>query len=83
MERIEQINKIHQCEPQQYAEKVLDARTINWFISNTAVFFPHLKSIFVDKRDDDLFRQIDKSPHKRIVAVVNQWHMEGIEHYWA
>lgn len=36
----------------------------------------------MDKRDEDLFIQIDKHPSKKMVVVVNQWHMEGIEHMW-
>ena len=36
----------------------------------------------VDKRDEDLFKQIDRSNGKKIVVVVNQWHIEGIEHHW-
>merc|ERR550537_38315 len=47
------------------------------------IFFPRYKSIFIDKRDNDLFKAIDKCPEKKIVVVVNQWHMEGIEHEWA
>ena len=26
--------------------------------------------------------KLDRSPAKKIVAVVNQWHLEGIEHDW-
>jgi len=29
-----------------------------------------------------LFIDIDRSDAKKIVAVVNQWHLEGIEHNW-
>lgn len=47
------------------------------------IFFPKFKRIFVDLRDEDLFKAIDKCPDKKIVVVVNQWHMEGIEHNWA
>jgi hypothetical protein len=56
---------------------------LNWYIQSMDVFFPKFKRIFIDQRDDDLFAAIDKSPHKKIVVVVNQWHMEGIEHNWA
>jgi hypothetical protein len=41
-----------------------------------------MKEIFVDKRDEDLFTHIDNCEGKKVVAVVNQWHMEGIEHHW-
>jgi pheromone shutdown protein TraB len=75
--------RMQTSEPNMYAEKCLDPHRMNWFIQTLDIFFPKLKVIFIDKRDDDLFRQIDSSPHKRVVAVVNQWHMEGIEHEWA
>lgn len=69
--------------PSTFAEKCLDRYLINWYIGCTATYFPHLKKIFVDYRDEDLFNQIDRSESKKIVVVVNQWHMEGIEHHWA
>jgi hypothetical protein len=71
------------AEPSQFAEKCLDPYMINWFISNMSIYFPNFKRIFVDQRDDDLFAKIDRAPEKKIVVVVNQWHMEGIEHNWA
>lgn len=79
-ERIETINRLHNSEPHQFSEKCLDSNLINWYIQSMDVFFPKFKKIFVEERDDDLFKQIDKSPHKKVVVVVNQWHMEGIEH---
>jgi len=82
-ERKETINRLHNSEPSQFAEKCLDTHLMNWYIQSMDIFFPKFKTIFVDKRDEDLFRQIDSSNHKRVVVVVNQWHMEGIEHEWA
>lgn len=55
---------------------------MNWIIKASNLFFPYVKRIFVDQTDTDLFKKIHSSPHKKIVAVVNQWHMEGIEHHW-
>jgi pheromone shutdown protein TraB len=49
---------------------------------NLDIFFPKWKNIFVDQKDEDIFLKLDKSPAKKIVAVVNQWHLEGIEHNW-
>ncbi len=60
----------------------MDQYMTNWFIKSTELYFPEVKRIFVDKKDQNLFRKIEKSNAKRVVAVVNQWHMEGIEHYW-
>ena len=74
--------KIAMTEPAQFTEKCLDRYLMNWYIQTADVFFPKVKEIFVDKRDEDLFTQIDKSDGKKIVVLVNQWHMEGIEHNW-
>jgi hypothetical protein len=74
--------KIAQAGPRAFTEKCLDQHLINWYIQSTDVFFPRLKEIFVDKRDADLFKAIDQAEGKRIVVLVNQWHLEGIEHHW-
>lgn len=69
--------------PQSYTEKMLDANKMNWMIQSADIFFPKIKKIMVDERDEDLFKQIDTAQGEKIVVVVNQWHMEGIEHHWA
>ena len=58
-------------EPGQYAEKCLDQNMINWYIQSADIFFPNLKRVFIDKRDEDLFRAIDTCPEKKIVVLVN------------
>ena len=68
--------------PSAFTEKCLDTYSTNWFIQCTDIFFPKLKKIMVDERDEDLFRQIDQSKGEKIVVLVNQWQMEGIEHHW-
>lgn len=45
--------------PSAFSEKCLDANQMNWFIQSMDVFFPKLKAIFVDQRDEDLFKQIE------------------------
>lgn len=77
------MNHLNNSEPSQFTERLLDPYYINWFIQSTDLFFPKFKRIFIDQRGQDLFQQIDKSPHKKIVVVVNQFHMEDIEHEWA
>ncbi len=57
--------------PKTFTEKCLDQHLINWYIQNLDLFFPRFKEIFVDKRDEDLFRHIDECEGKTIVAVVN------------
>jgi hypothetical protein len=51
-------------------------------VQSTDIFFPKFKSLFVDKKDEDIFKVIDRSEHQKIVVIVNQWHLEGIEHHW-
>jgi hypothetical protein len=82
-ERYEATTRLHNSEPAQFSEKCLDASLMNWYIKSLGLFLPKFKKIFVDDRDDDLFSAIDRSGHKKIVCVVNQHHMEGIEHNWA
>jgi len=82
-EREETYQKLSNSEPSQFAEKVLDQNLINWYIQSMDIFFPKFKRIFVDQKDEDLFTMIDRCPEQKIVVVVNQWHMEGIEHNWA
>jgi pheromone shutdown protein TraB len=48
-------------------------------LSKTA---PHQKRILVDQRDKRIFRELNAIKGKNIVAVVNQWHLEGVETHW-
>jgi len=75
-------NKISFVGPRAFTEQCLDEYLMNWYIQAMDLYFPETKRIFVDKRDDDFFRRIDLHPGKKIVVVVNQWHLEGIEHSW-
>ena len=44
---------------------------------------PEQKRILVDARDETIFRDIYKNCEgDKIVAVVNQWHMQGVETHW-
>lgn len=74
--------KIALVGPSAFTEKCVDSYAVNWFIQCTDIFFPKLKKIMVDEKDEDLFKQIDKSKGEKIVVLVNQWHLEGIEHHW-
>lgn len=48
--------RLHNSEPSQFTERCLDQHLINWYIQNMDIFFPKFKSIFIDRRDEDLFR---------------------------
>lgn len=65
-----------------FIENVLDTYQMNWVIKDLELMFPAAKWVFIDQKDQELYRKIENAPGKRIVVVVNQWHMEGIEHMW-
>lgn len=76
--------KLHLYGKSPFVEKNCDASVMSWYIKSLEKIFPFLKKAIIDQRDMALYKAITKSTnHKRIVAVVNQWHMEGIEHLWA
>lgn len=65
-----------------FAESI-DRNRANWFVSYFERLCPEQKKVLIDTKDADLFYQIFRHcPGKNIVAVVNQWHMEGIETHW-
>ena len=76
-------HKLQKVGPAAFTEKCMDAPLMNWYIQSADLYFPKLKKILVDEKDEDLFRQVDNAKGEKIVVVVNQWHMEGIEHHWA
>lgn len=65
-----------------YAESMDRFRT-NWFVKYFEKLAPYQKKIIVDQKDLDLFYALYRdTPGKKIVAVVNQWHVPGIENHW-
>ena len=67
---------------QQFIESCLDSKTMAYFIATLEKLAPEYKKILVDKKDHILFEKIIANKGKRMVAVVNQHHMEGIIHHW-
>jgi hypothetical protein len=65
-----------------YCESSMDARQVNWFIKYIETIFPEMKRILVDFKEEDMFKQIIQNKGKKMVAVVNQHHIEGLEHHW-
>ena len=60
----------------------MDLSRINWFIKLFEKYAPFQKKIFIDQKDVDLFYNLYRLEAKKIVAVVNQWHVPGIEAHW-
>ena len=54
-----------------FSEKCMDAHATNWYIQNAEIFFPNLKKILIDDKDEDLFRAIDNAQGDKIVVLVN------------
>lgn len=65
-----------------FAEGV-DRNRANWFVKYFEKLAPYQKRVIIDKKDIDLFTSLYRdTPGKKIVAVVNQWHVAGIEAHW-
>lgn len=64
-------NKVRLVGAKAFTEKCLDEHLINWYIQATDKFFPQMKRVMIDNRDEELYRQIDRSKGKRVVALVN------------
>ena len=56
---------------------------INWLIQIYSKMAPYQKKIFIDNEDERLFKLIFNQMTGKInMAVVNFWHLPGIEHHW-
>lgn len=72
---------LHTQGGEAFAES-MDKSRLSWLIKYFEKIAPKQKEIFIDKKDIDLFHSIYRSKGKKIVAVVNQWHLPGIEAHW-
>ena len=82
VERFEQRSMIQVNGLEQFIESCVDSKQIAFYIAILEKLAPEYKKILVDRKDHDLFEKIIKNKGKRMVAVVNQHHMEGIIHHW-
>lgn len=64
-----------------FAESI-DRSRINFLVGLFSKTAPKQKSILIDLRDERIFRELYALKAKHTVAVVNQWHMEGVETHW-
>lgn len=60
----------------------IDRSRINLLVQLLNKISPKQKSIIVDQRDEKIFKDLYDIKSEKIVAVVNQWHMQGIETHW-
>lgn len=75
------VNTLHVRGGEAFAESV-DRSRINFLVALLAKIAPKQKKILIDGRDERIFRDLYSLKAKNIVAVVNQWHMEGVETHW-
>jgi pheromone shutdown protein TraB len=60
----------------------LDNKYMAWFVKWLERITPEYKYILVDKENERILRTLLESSDKKIVAVVNQYHIPGIEAAW-
>jgi len=66
-----------------WRSEILDSHRVSWWVNWMKKVAPLQKDILVDRVDEKLFKKLySDMPGKTIVAVVNQWHMPGIEAHW-
>lgn len=51
--------KFSEHEMRTFSEKIMDSYQMNWFIKSLELFFPNVKRIVVDQRDERIYRTID------------------------
>jgi len=67
---------------ENYAE-IIDDYRVSWWVKLFEKTAPLQKEHMVDAIDQKIFRTLYKETDgKTLVAVVNQWHMPGIEAHW-
>jgi hypothetical protein len=74
--------KVHHYGIKKFVEACCDTYTINWLVQSFGLLFPDVRRIFIEKKEEDIFKSILENKGKKTVVLVNQFHMEGIEHHW-
>ena len=74
-------NILHTRGAEAFAESIDKSRS-NLMVQMLNKVAPKQKSILVDMRDERIFRDLYNMNSSKIVAVVNQWHVHGIETHW-
>jgi pheromone shutdown protein TraB len=75
-------DQVHSYGIKKFLESSCDQYFVNWFIQIVAKVFPEIKRIMIEKKEEDIFTTVMSSRGKKTVLLVNQIHMEGIEHHW-
>jgi len=76
------MNVLHVRGGEAFAESI-DRSRINFIVAILNKVAPKQKSVLIDQRDERIFRELyGMKGHKNIVALVNHWHMEGVETHW-
>ena len=67
----------------EHYSETIDSRKLSWLIRLFEAIIPYQKKIFIDNEDERLFHLIyHKMTGKVNVALVNAWHLPGIEYHW-
>jgi pheromone shutdown protein TraB len=80
-EEIDTYNSLRVHGGEAFAES-MDHFRVNWFVKLFEKYAPRQKQIIVDLKDEEIFYSLYRNSGKKIVAVVNQWHVPGVEAHW-
>jgi hypothetical protein len=71
------------CSLKDLAENHFNKDVVSWWVRYFERMFPGQKQSLVDQRDEEMFVAIERNMKgAKKLAVVNQWHMEGVEKLW-
>ena len=77
LQRLIRVRGLEKC------SEIFDDKHISLIVNNFEKMTPFHKKIFIDQENERLFKHMyNKMEGDTIVAVVNQWHVPGIEAFW-
>ncbi len=78
----ELLNQINAYGIHKFLEASCDQYMVNWFVSILDKIYPDVKRILIDMKEQEIFQTLMQNKGKRMVCLVNQIHLEGLEHHW-
>lgn len=68
-------SQLHKYGAKKFVESSCDQYTLNWMVQLTNIIFPDVKRVIVDKKDDDLFKEIieNKGKVSTLFKINREW----------
>lgn len=76
-----QLDLLYAEGPESYAESI-DDETASWWIAFLRRMSPIQKKLMIERQDARIAKALIDGEGQNIVAVVNQWHLPGVEAAW-